>query len=490
MKSFSLSRKIGLLFTALLLMLFLILSLVFRWSIRDFFTSEAYSTIEYAQEMKLQEFKGDFIPDRTNFDDFENVRDVGHIIILDHRFDLIDNFLERLESFSESNEMAGDPRPGVKPEFDTENEEIMVIGFISPDIVTLMEKIKEDTPVIKGDEGRYELKIKDKNLFYVVRDTQIGGESVTIISYMWDTYKNTLSNTLFSRLVLVMALLILASLVVVIVFSKYLTNPLKKLSEYVKSISRRNWDKPIVLNRKDEIGELAKSIEKMRKSLSEQDKEQQSTLQFISHELKTPVMVIRSYAQAIKDGIHPGGDLDSAVDVIDKEIQRMDLKIKDLLFITGLEYLSRHHFETEKIDLSSVVNDVVSRLSYQRNDINLDLKLINVNAMINEGQLSVAIENILTNQLRYAKSKIEISMDTVHKNSMVKLRFANDGEKIDEDKLVNLFKPFEKSVSGENGLGLYIAKKIIELHGGEIEIKNEESFVATVIKIPVLPDTD
>ena len=150
----------------------------------------------------------------------------------------------------------------------------------------------------------------------------------------------------------------------------------------------------------------------------------------------------------------------------------------------------RHDFETEKVDLSSVVNDVVSRLSYQRKDINLDLKLINVNAMINEGQLSVAIENVLTNQLRYAKSKIEISMDSAHKNSMVKLRFANDGEKIDEDKLVNLFKPFEKSVSGENGLGLYIAKKIIELHGGEIEIKNEESFVATVIKIPVLPDTD
>jgi two-component system sensor histidine kinase CssS len=63
-------------------------------------------------------------------------------------------------------------------------------------------------------------------------------------------------------------------------------------------------------------------------------------------------MVIRSYAQAIKDGIYPGWGLNSAIDVIDREIQRMDLRVKDLLFITRLEYLSRHNLETEEVNLS------------------------------------------------------------------------------------------------------------------------------------------
>ncbi|MBN2252922.1 MAG: HAMP domain-containing histidine kinase, partial [Kosmotogaceae bacterium] len=321
--------------------------------------------------------------------------------------------------------------------------------------------------------------------FYVIRTNQISGRDVTMISYMWDTYKNTLSSTLLSRLLLVMAIMTVVSLVFVIIFSRYLTKPLKRLSEDVRMISKRNWDKPIALKRNDEIGELADSIENMRKSLSEQDKEQQSMLQFISHELKTPVMVIRSYAQAIKDGIYPGGSLDSAIDVIDEEIQRMDLRVKDLLFITRLEYLSRHNLETSRVNLSELIEDTVGRLSFQRDDIDWVLKLKDVSAEINEEQLAIAVENILSNQIRYAKSKIEVSTEIIEKDNKVNVRFANDGEEIAEARLAELFKAFNKGAGGETGLGLNITRRIIELHGGTVSVRNEESMVATIVKLPI-----
>ena len=478
MKSWRLSDKLWLLFAAVLSILFLLLGIVFRWSIRDFFTTEAYRTIEYTQEVRIIELQGGFIPfEDIDLNSLRNARDVGHIMVFDREFDLIDYYLNRFGTQDSS-----DRTPPLQ---DSTSRDVLISGTIIPEILPVMQSIRENAEKQTSLSERYETLLSGRSLFYVIRTEEISGRDVTMISYMWDTYMNTLSSTLFSRLLLVMAIMTVVSLVFIIVFSRYLTKPLKKLSEDVRMISKRNWDRPISLNRSDEIGELADSIENMRKSLSEQDREQQSMLQFISHELKTPVMVIRSYAQAIKDGIYPAGDLDSAIDVIDKEIQRMDLRVKDLLFITRLEYLSRHDLEKEEVNLSELLEDTVGRFSFQRDDIDWNLNLKDFKTEVNEEQLAIAIENILSNQIRYAKSRIEVTMAVNEREESLLIRFANDGEKVAETKLEELFKPFNKGVGGENGLGLSITRRIIELHGGAISIVNEGEFVATIVTLPI-----
>ncbi|RLL92115.1 histidine kinase [Mesotoga sp. HF07.pep.5.2.highcov] len=478
MKSWRLSDKLWLLFAAVLSILFLLLGIVFRWSIRDFFTTEAYRTIEYTQEVRIIELQGGFIPfEDIDLNSLRNARDVGHIMVFDREFDLIDYYLNRFGTQDSS-----DRTPPLQ---DSTSRDVLISGTIIPEILPVMQSIRENAEKQTSLSERYETLLSGRSLFYVIRTEEISGRDVTMISYMWDTYMNTLSSTLFSRLLLVMAIMTVVSLVFIIVFSRYLTKPLKKLSEDVRMISKRNWDRPISLNRSDEIGELADSIENMRKSLSEQDREQQSMLQFISHELKTPVMVIRSYAQAIKDGIYPGGDLDSAIDVIDKEIQRMDMRVKDLLFITRLEYLSRHGLEKEEVNLSELLEDTVGRFSFQRDDIDWNLNLKDFKTEVNEEQLAIAIENILSNQIRYAKSRIEVTMAVNEREESLLIRFANDGEKVAETKLEELFKPFNKGVGGENGLGLSITRRIIELHGGAISIVNEGEFVATIVTLPI-----
>ncbi|MGC9322606.1 MAG: sensor histidine kinase, partial [Kosmotogaceae bacterium] len=399
------------------------------------------------------------------------------IVVFDREFDLIDYYLNRFGTQDSS-----DRTPPLQ---DSTSRDVLISGTIIPEILPVMQSIRENAEKQTSFSERYETLLSGRSLFYVIRTEEISGRDVTMISYMWNTYMNTLSSALFSRLLLVMAIMTVVSLVFIVVFSRYLTKPLKKLSEDVRMISKRNWDRPISLNRSDEIGELADSIENMRKSLSEQDREQQSMLQFISHELKTPVMVIRSYAQAIKDDIYPGGDLDSAIDVIDKEIQRMDLRVKDLLFITRLEYLSRHDLEKEEVNLSELLEDTVGRFSFQRDDIDWNLNLKDFKTEVNEEQLAIAIENILSNQIRYAKSRIEVTMEVDEREENLLMRFANDGEKIPETKLEELFKPFTKGIGGENGLGLSITKRIIELHGGTISVVNEEELVATVIRLPI-----
>jgi two-component system sensor histidine kinase CssS len=135
-----------------------------------------------------------------------------------------------------------------------------------PEILPVIDSIRANAEVQDTSSERYEARLNNRSLFYVIRSGQLSGRDVTMISYMWDTYKNTLSSTLLSRLLLVMAIMTVVSLIVIIVFSRYMTKPLKRLSEDVRMISKRNWDKPIALNRSDEIGELADSIENMRRS--------------------------------------------------------------------------------------------------------------------------------------------------------------------------------------------------------------------------------
>ena len=96
-----------------------------------------------------------------------------------------------------------------------------------------------------------------------------------------------------------MAIVFLLSWIPAIGLSKYLSSPLVNLEERVGKLANHEWEEPIELDRKDEIGRLGQSIEQLRNQLIFQDEMQQSFLQDISHELKTPVMVIRSYSRLL-----------------------------------------------------------------------------------------------------------------------------------------------------------------------------------------------
>ncbi len=99
---------------------------------------------------------------------------------------------------------------------------------------------------------------------------------------------------------------------------------------------------PIDIDRQDEIGFLASTIEEMRKDLLSYDEEQKLKLHSISHELKTPIMIIQSYVDALKRGLYPKGSSEASYDVIDEECNRLEKLVKNLLYIQRLDY-----FDTE-----------------------------------------------------------------------------------------------------------------------------------------------
>lgn len=442
MKNWPLSVQISGLFISLLLIIGLTIMTIIPSTLSDFFTNEIFTVIENSQgiiSFDDNDTARDIIKEQQTV---QNARSVSHIFIDKSGHILNEVYLPR-KTLSKMYEMA----------------------------------LKQQSNL-----ARYETTVQKEQIFFVIRKGQIGFEPIFQISYMWDSYREELVHTLFKKLLIVMFYVLVGGVILSLFFAKWFSNPIVKMKHHVKKIAERKWDEPLVVNRNDEIGILAKSIDTMRLQLMEQDKAQETMLQHISHDLKTPVMVIHSYAKAIQDGIYPNGTLEGSAKTIEKESIRLEAKIKDLLYLTKLNYLAQKNLDFKPFNMKTLINEIVPTMQYQQGDISFSLSLVDQQILGDMEQWKVAIENLLDNALRYARSTIGIKMVN-HKNTLT-LTISNDGVKIDPSQLKDLFKPYVKGKQGNFGLGLTIVKRIVDLHHAMIEVENNDEGVMFIIRIP------
>jgi len=251
----------------------------------------------------------------------------------------------------------------------------------------------------------------------------------------------------------------------------------------VKKIANREWDQPLEIDRKDEIGELANTIEWLRQQLVERDEKQQEFIQQISHEIKTPIMVLRSYVQSMQDGIYPRGNLQGSLEAMEAESYKMEKRVKTLIDISKMDYLSRQNLKLEAVNIDKLLEKKLEKLSWRRRDVSWSLISDNIKLKADKEKLEVIVENIIDNQFKYAAEKIKISSKKIKKEGkpIIQLRFWNDGIEIDSSELKKIFDKFKKGDDGEYGLGLAISKVLVELHGGEIWAANEDGGAAFYI---------
>ncbi|CAG7655775.1 sensor histidine kinase [Paenibacillus allorhizosphaerae] len=352
---------------------------------------------------------------------------------------------------------------------------------------TYVEAIEQDAHLQQSEVQKYSRNIDNKTIFYVIRKEELSGKPGYVVSYSWGNYRNDLVYTMFGRLMLLMVALILCSWLPCLALAKYLTRPLVQMERHVGRMSERDWHEPLATTRSDEIGRLARAIETMRLRLVRQDKAQQFFLQNISHELKTPVMVIRSYAQSIMDGLFPKGSLKESVEVIMKESDRLEKRVRDLLYLNKLNYVSSREKSLQPFDLKTVIEDVVERLRYRRTDIEWAVEADSDTMVCGDReQWGVALENLLDNQLRYAKGRITIEVQHPAESAgadagqpaQPTVRIWNDGPMLDEAAAAELFEPFRTGTNGQFGLGLTIVRQIAEYHRMTARAVNERGGAA------------
>jgi len=449
-KNKPLSVQIWIVFAGITLSISIILTIILPLTLRSFFTEEIYATIESAQNLMLNRYDLPSLRKFLESDNLGNPRQALESIRTVHHFFLFDNYQ---------------------------------VFFSSPLDTKFIEQVKEQARIQQNDSQRYSGTVGDEKIFYVITKGKTLNQNVYLVSYMWDSYRQDVVQNLFKRLAIITTIVFLLSWIPAIILSKYLSRPLVSLEKKVNKLAKYEWSEPIDVDREDEIGKLGKSIEKLRNELINQKEMQQSFLQNISHELKTPVMVIRSYAQAISDGIYPKGNLDCSIKVIDEEAERLEKRIKNLLYITKLDNLNLQHVSKQNFYLDDLIKNVVERLAWNRIDIDWQLELSHISIDGDMEQWRVVIENLLDNQMRYAKNTILIALTQTDKNSIL-LRFFNDGPSIETEVLKTLFTRYNKGEKGQFGLGLAIVQKILELHNAKVWANNEKEGVSFYIEIP------
>lgn len=293
--------------------------------------------------------------------------------------------------------------------------------------------------------------------------------------------------------IVLMSISVMLIVFLVVIISNKITRPLESLENLSHDIANLNFRKEEIMTN-DEVGELAKSInimsgklEKAHEEINSQNKRLKELMADISHELKTPLSLVKVYEQGISDGLDDG----TYRDTIEEQIEKMNALIEKLLFWTALENgaLNKSTFDIGKriIEMTKKY-----KLILQEYDINLSLNVDASKEYLIQAEkegIDIVLDNLITNAIKYSYDKnIEIALKKT--NNAVKLTIANGIGEMNENDLENIWRPFyvlEKSRSKElsgTGLGLPIIKTILDNHNVDygFELKNNklEFFVTFV----------
>ena len=332
------------------------------------------------------------------------------------------------------------------------------------DLLTIVEMYNEQEDIIYKDKIKNS---KDERVYFIVNYI---GTGEYIIMTTNSNYAIARTKVISSRLMLLFAIISSVAIFTIGLWGNMLISRIKKLQGHIDSMPKNEYAISYKDEGFDELSELSRSVELMRKEIYQSETAKKEMLQNISHDFKTPIAVIKSYAEAQIDGM---ADEDSSKIIINNA-DILKHKVNMLLEYNSLEYLSKNK-EFEEVNMSEVIKEVVQGYKFQT-ELKIDLDIDeDITFLGYRENYYTVVDNIIDNAKRYAKSQIKIIL------KKDRLRIYNDGEHISQAFVENAFKPYEKDSKGQFGLGLSIVKKTLDFFDMQIKVVNEEVGVSFII---------
>lgn len=282
-----------------------------------------------------------------------------------------------------------------------------------------------------------------------------------------------------NRLILIFDFALLSILFVTfvigfIIFSNVsdrILRPISDLNKFAQKIGERNYEPEHIEYNDDELGKLADTMNSMAEKLAAYDSTMKSFLQNASHELRTPLMSIQGYAEGIKYGVVD--EEDKALNIIIDESKRLSTLVEDILYLSKIDSF-QEEFSNEEINIDYLIKSSIERVKgiavTENKKILYNTSEKEVFIHGDEEKFMRAIINILGNCLRYSNNVVNITLSKSADKVIISIY--DDGPGFDECDLPNIFNRFYKGKGGKHGLGLTIAKSIIEKQNGKISARN------------------
>lgn len=287
-------------------------------------------------------------------------------------------------------------------------------------------------------------------------------------------------------------------------YSKQIAKPLLKINDTTKKIAHLDFTEKIPITSKDEIGDLSQNINTLSNKLHshigqlEQDIEKERKLENtrkefiagVSHELKTPLSIMKSCISILKDGVAEHKK-DYYFQAMEKEVDKMDILILDMLELAKFES-GTYNMKMDSFYIDGVIEEICEQLSseIEKKELIVHKHICPAEVVGNQNRIEQVIVNFITNAIRYTPNKEDIMISTIDEKNRIKVCIENKGAHIEEEQLDKIWDRFyrvdaaRKRSQGGTGLGLAISKNILELHNAEYGVNNTEDGVLFYFYLP------
>lgn len=277
-------------------------------------------------------------------------------------------------------------------------------------------------------------------------------------------------------------------------FSYKLTKPLQQMSRAAKAFGNGDFTIRVRVTSNDEIGELAKAFNNMADSLAASEGMRRSFVANVSHELKTPMTTIAGFIDGILDGTVPPERQKHYLSIVTVEVKRLSRLVTSMLALSRIDS-GELKMVTQSFDISSTVLNTF--LTFEQK---IEQRKINIIGLEDSEPIFIdgdpdmihqVVYNLVENAVKFTNEGGNITVSVEEKDNDVWTTISNTGAGIPPEQIGFIFDRFYKTDKSRShdkngmGLGLYLVKTIIQLHGGEISAESVEGeYTRLKFKLP------
>ena len=278
-----------------------------------------------------------------------------------------------------------------------------------------------------------------------------------------------------------LTMVVIAFIVIYFVTAR-MVKPLRDMLVATQSFSRGDYTARIQVNSSDEIGQLANEFNYMAEALARNEAMNRSFVANVSHELKTPMTTIGGFVDGILDGTIPAEKHHQYLTIVSDEVKRLSRMVRSMLDLAKIE-AGEMKLNPAEFDLNSTVCQVIFSFEQAIEAKNLDIIGLDVDKIMVSADpdlMHQVIYNLIENAVKFVNEGgyIEVKYHSDGARTLVAIR--NSGSGIAPQDLPNVFERFYKTDRSRSqdktgvGLGLYIVRTVIQLHGSEIHVSSKE----------------
>ncbi|MFZ5809845.1 MAG: sensor histidine kinase [Chloroflexota bacterium] len=294
-----------------------------------------------------------------------------------------------------------------------------------------------------------------------------------------DSPESRFLTTVRSASVISIIIAVILALVLGSALTLTLTRSLRELTEATQDIARGQYGRQVPVRSQDELGRLALSFNQMSRQLERAVQARRQMTADIAHDLRSPLSVIQGYTEALSDGKLEGSA--EIFNILHQETLHLNRLIDDLRLLS-LADAGELPLYLQSIAPSQLLERAFARhsLSAQQKGVELHLEIEEnlPNIKVDVERMAQVLDNLVINSLRYTPSGGVITLRARREQQRILLQVCDNGEGISPEDLPHIFDRFyrgdrSRQSSGESGLGLAIAKSLIESQGGSITVESE-----------------